>query len=67
MVAAGMTDACIKIWQNKHLGKGNLLFCDGHGEFRFMGDSTSAGETVGTGSVGTCFTVRGMWTRVAGD
>ena len=68
MIASGMSDACIVVWQNKHLGKGNLLFCDGHGENRFMGDSKApAGETVGTGTANTCFTVRGMWTRAGGD
>jgi prepilin-type N-terminal cleavage/methylation domain-containing protein/prepilin-type processing-associated H-X9-DG protein len=50
-----------QIWQEKHLGRANLMFCDGHGEQKYMRD------TVGTGSMSAIFSVRGMWTHVSGD
>ncbi len=65
----------ITLWQEKHLGKANLLFCDGHGDFKFIGDTLGTGETIKTQGItyntvptmNSCYTVRGMWTNASGD
>ena len=77
MQAAGQ-GACNAIWQNKHLGKANLLFCDGHGESKLIGRGDGedpVGETIKTPglnyspnpTINSCASVRGMWTHAAGD
>jgi prepilin-type N-terminal cleavage/methylation domain-containing protein/prepilin-type processing-associated H-X9-DG protein len=72
----------ITTWQEKHLGKANLLFCDGHGDSKYVGDTLPGlgiGDTIlttglnyanlnmTTPTMTSCFTVRGMWTHAAGD
>ena len=79
-VTKGLTQPSFKdainLWQEKHVGKANLLFCDEHCEAKYIGDTMGPGETVKTqgvtysGNLGTsssCYTVRGMWTHAAGD
>ncbi|NQU74732.1 MAG: hypothetical protein HQ546_00285 [Planctomycetes bacterium] len=53
-------------WQRKHLGKANMVFCDGHSE------SLTVEETIGTGDMYTeapsgKSNVKGMWTHLSGD
>ena len=59
----------ITTWQEKHLGKANLLFCDGHGESRIMASTLQTPGLTPTINYSncTCFTVRGMWTNASGD
>jgi len=49
-------------WQSKHMGKADMVFCDGHAE------SLTVEETIGTGEMnyGTPG-VKGMWTNLTGD
>ena len=62
-------DAISAVWQEKHVGKANLLFCDGHGDAMFM-DSTISTPNVSYGTapkMNDYTSVRGMWTRAFGD
>lgn len=68
-MGAGDHSQAISIWQEKHLGKANLLFCDGHGESMHMSDTIKTqGITYTTApTMDSCNSVRGMWTHAAGD
>ncbi|NQU75704.1 MAG: hypothetical protein HQ546_05235 [Planctomycetes bacterium] len=49
-------------WQSKHIGKANMVFCDGHA------DSLTVEETIGTGQMQYAEPgVKGMWTHIPGD
>ncbi|NQU75355.1 MAG: hypothetical protein HQ546_03440, partial [Planctomycetes bacterium] len=49
-------------WQRKHLGKADMVFCDGHAE------SLTMEETIGNGRMSHYHPgVEGMWTNLAGD
>jgi len=50
------------LWQRKHLGTANYLFCDGHVA------ALTPEQTIGTGSMAVYTPgVKGMWTNRAGD
>ncbi|NQU74679.1 MAG: hypothetical protein HQ546_00010 [Planctomycetes bacterium] len=54
------------VWQRKHLGKADMVFCDGHSE------SLTVEETIGTGDMYTeapsgRSNLKGMWTHLSGD
>jgi prepilin-type processing-associated H-X9-DG protein len=75
-VAPGSYQQAITTWQEKHLGKANLLFCDGHGDSMAMAGTiltqgitytNNPPATAGTPTMNSCFSVRGMWTHAAGD
>jgi prepilin-type processing-associated H-X9-DG protein len=59
----------VAIWQEKHLGKANLLFCDGHGATMHMSDTirTQGITYTTTPTMNSSYAVRGMWTHAAGD
>jgi len=51
------------VWQRKHLGKADMVFCDGHSESLVVEDTIGTGKMYVEGPT----PVRGMWTHLAGD